>query len=85
MQVYDFMFEIKERLQAAIPNADVVVEPNDNESVSITLRWWAGPRYGAQKIVPIRKIMQGNGDIASFYVALFEKLKADVMATEGQK
>jgi hypothetical protein len=82
VEVYDFMIEIKERLQAQIAKTSVTVEPHDNKSVKITMEWWTGPRYGIQRIVSVKEMLQRNGDIIEYYVALFEHLKAEAMATE---
>jgi hypothetical protein len=84
MEVFTFMATIKDSLEHAMPDALVTVEPHDIDSVSITIQWRVVQRYRARRIVSVKEIVQRKDDIVQYYVALFKRHRADVMAKEGK-
>jgi len=74
------MLAIKDKLLEIMPDTVVTVEPHDIGSVSIMVEWRTNQRYGMQRIVSIKEILQRKDGIIEYYVEHFKHLRAQASA-----
>lgn len=76
--IFNFMAEVKERLEELMPDAIVVVQPYKRIGVEIGVRWGGPKRCGARQIAELAEITKARFDVVESYVERIKRLRSNI-------